>query len=126
MSQTERMNSTMNSWEANPWDASDAIADVQLAGFRERAAKLIDWYSVRTAGPTVFGIEITKLVSADVEFFATHDGEELLLVQLSWHGFPDPPEWGLASRYCGSSGPWQTWGYFDVLPDSWHVPSNGK
>lgn len=125
MSQAERINSAMNSWEADPWDASDEVADSQLAGFRERAVKPVEWHSLRAAGP-VFGIENTKLISADVEFFASHDGEEMLLMQLSWHGFPDPPEWRLATRPAGSEGPWETWGYFEDLPECWRVPSSGR
>lgn len=125
MSQAERMNSAMNSWEADPWDASDAVAEAQLAGFRERAVKPVEWHSVRAAG-AVFGVENAKLTSADVEFFATRDGEEMLLMQLAWHGFPDPPEWRLATRRAGSEGPWETWGYFEDLPECWLVPSSGS
>lgn len=126
MSQAERMNSAMNSWEADPWDAPDAVADAQLAGFRERVAKSIDWSSIRTGDTSVFGIEKTKLISGDVEFFATYGGEEMLLMQLAWHGFPDPPEWRLATRPSGSQGPWESWGYFEDLPAIWRVPSNGS
>ncbi|MCW4460299.1 hypothetical protein OK349_01150 [Sphingomonas sp. BT-65] len=126
MSQADRMNSASNSWEADPWDASDILADAQLAGFQERATKPIEWASIRKAGSSVFGIERQKLTSGDVEFYATHDGEDLLLMQLAWHGFPDPPEWRLASRPSGSDGPWESWGYFDDLPGHWRIPSNGS
>lgn len=121
MSQAERMNSAINSWEADPWDASDALADAQLAGYRERVTKSIHWHSIRTARSSVFGVEREKLISADVEFFAAHDGEDMLLMRLAWHGFPDPPEWRLATRPSGSTGPWETWGYFDALPERWRV-----
>ena len=122
MSQAERMNSASNAWEADPWDASDAIAEVQLTGFRERAAKAIEWTSMRNAGASVFSIEIEKLIGADVAFFATHDGEELLLMQSVWHGFPDPPEWRLAARANGSDDQWSSWGHFADLPDNWQLP----
>lgn len=125
MSQADRMNSASNAWEADPWDASDLIADAQLAGFRERAAKPVDWMSIRNADPSVFGVERDKLVAGDVEFYATQDGEDMLLMQLAWHGFPDPPEWRLATRPSASNGSWVSWGYFDDLPDRWRLPSNG-
>jgi hypothetical protein len=126
MSQAERMNSASNAWEADPWDAADVIADAQLAGFRQRAAKPIDWASIRKARSSVFGIERQELIGADVEFYAVHDGEDLLLMQLAWHGFPDPPEWRLASRPSGSQALWGSWGYFDHLPGLWRVPSSGS
>ncbi len=126
MSQAERMNSPANAWEADPWDASDVVADAQLAGFRERAAKPIGWASIRKAGQSVFGIERDKLIGGDVEFYAEHDGEDLLLMQLAWHGFPDPPEWRLASRPTGSSGSWAPWGYFSDLPGNWRLPLNNS
>jgi hypothetical protein len=43
MTQAERMNSASNAWEADPWDASDEVANSQLKGFQERAAKTIGW-----------------------------------------------------------------------------------
>ena len=50
------MRSAANGWEADPWDASDAVADAQLAGFWARATKPIEWNPVRGAGSLVFGI----------------------------------------------------------------------
>ena len=126
MSQAERMKSASNVWEADPWQTSDVVADAQLAGFRERAAKPVNWTSIRKASPSVFGIESDKLIGADVEFYATHDGEDMLLMQLVWHGFPDPPEWRLATRPSGGNGSWASWGYFENLPESWRLPLNGS
>lgn len=126
MSQADRMNSASNTWEADPWDASDVVADAQLAGFRERAIKPVAWASIRKAGPSVFGIESAKLIGGDVVFYATHDGEDMLLMQLAWHGFPDPPEWRLATRPRKSKDAWGSWGYFENLPESWRLPSNGR
>lgn len=124
MAQAERMNSASNAWEADPWDASDAVAEAQLAGFLERAAKTIAWTSVRNVGASVFDIEIEKLLGADVAFFATHDGEELLLMQSVWHGFPDPPEWRLATRSSKSDDLWASCGHFADLPENWQLPPN--
>jgi hypothetical protein len=125
MSQADRMKSASNAWEADPWDASDEIADAQLAGFLERASKPICWASIRQAGSSVFGIEREKLTGCDVEYYATDDGEDLLLMQMAWHGFPDPPEWRLSSRPSGSENSWQSWGYFADLPKSWRLEPNG-
>lgn len=123
MKQSDRMNSASNTWEADPWDASDAVANSQLAGFQCRAEKHIAWSSIRHAVSPVFGTDREKLIGADVEFIATHDGEEMLLMRLAWHGFPDPPEWRLATRPCGQKEqPWSTWGYFADLPEAWSLP----
>ena len=127
MRQCERMNSAANDWEAAPWDASDGVADTQHEGYRERAAKPIQWQSVRSIAHDgkLFGLDKQWFVSRDVEYFAEHDGEQLLLIQLAWHGFPDPPEWGLASRPAGNEkAQWSEWGYFAHLPTCWSVPED--
>jgi hypothetical protein len=123
MSQVQRMNSASNVWEADPWDASDQVADSQLAGFQVRAAKAIAWSPIRGGPPVVFGRDVQRHIGADVEFYASHDGEDMLLMQLVWHGFPDPPEWRLATRPSDQpNAPWQSWGYFDQLPEAWKMP----
>lgn len=121
MDQAWRMSSASNDWEADPWDAPDEIADVQHAGFQQRALKPLTWEPIDRAGPKLFGIDIKVLRSAEVAFFATYDGEEMLLMRYCWHGFPDPPEWGLATRPSGKSGTWNSWGFFAVLPARWEV-----
>lgn len=123
MKQSDRMNSASNAWEADPWDASDAVANAQLAGFQDRAEKQIGWNAIRRTNSPVFGIEREKLIGADVEFYATHGGEEMRLMRLTYHGFPDPPEWRLASRPCDQPDqPWSSWGYFADLPVTWTLP----
>ena len=123
MKQMDRMNSTSNEWEADPWDAPDKVADLQFAGFQDRAAKTITWASILDAGHSLFGSEASDLRSLDVEFYATCDGEDMLLMRLIWHGFPDPPEWRLATRPSNSGDlPWASWGYFADLPESWQIP----
>jgi hypothetical protein len=123
VTQGERMRSASNDWEADPWNATDEVADAQLAGFRKRAGKSITWFSIRDAGPSLFGIEIEKLHRADVKFHATQDGEDMILMQLDWHGYPDPPEWRLATRPSGmSDAPWDPWGFFADLPEKWIMP----
>lgn len=123
MKQSDRMKSASNAWEADPWDASDDVANSQLAGFRPRAGKHIVWNSIRHGDTPVFGIERAKLIGADVEYHATDGAEELLLMRLGWHGFPDPPEWRLATRPRGQADqPWISWGYFADLPMAWTLP----
>ena len=127
MRQSDRMNSAANDWEATPWDVSDDVADAQLAGYRERSAKPIQWLAVRSIAPNekLFGFEKQWFSSRDVEYFAEHDGEQLILIPLAWHGFPDPPEWGLASRAMGGgTASWNEWGYFAHLPTRWSVPQD--
>ncbi|RAX38593.1 hypothetical protein [Rhizobium tropici] len=124
MKQTDRMNSASNIWEADPCDASDKLADLQFAGFEDRAAKAINWASILDAGQSVFGTEIGDLRGSDVEFYATCDGEDMLLMRLMWHGFPDPPEWRLATRPSNRNDlPWASWGYFADLPERWRIPN---
>ena len=126
MDQLDRMNSASDGWEADPWDAPAAVADNQMAGFRERAVKSIPWTSVCGDEPLPFAIEKQKLSEFDVEYCATHDGEDMLLMQMLWHGFPDPPEWRLATRPSGSDASWTSWGYFAEIPRCWQLPSKGK
>jgi hypothetical protein len=127
VSQAERISSDTNTWEADPWDASEEIANAQLAGFTERAAMPIIWTSIRGTATPIFGIDQQKLVCADVEYYARHHGEDMLLMQFIWHGFPDPPEWGLATRSSEQlGGPWDRWGYFATLPNAWKIPEKNN
>jgi len=66
MKQMDRMNSSANIWEADPWDASDEVADLKLAGFQDRAARSITWTSLLDAGQLVFGTEVGELRGFDV------------------------------------------------------------
>ncbi|MDG2512627.1 hypothetical protein P7B04_07950 [Sphingobium yanoikuyae] len=123
MGQKERMDCSNNAWEAAPWDASDEIADSQLKGFQQRSEWPIFWTSVRESSAELFGLDRQWFISRDVEYYAEHAGEQLLLMQLAWHGFPDPPEWRLASRSAGKIDvPWSEWGYFAKLPQAWIIP----
>lgn len=124
MKQMDRLNSASNIWEADPWDASDEVAELQLAGFKDRAAKTIAWTSMVGARQSVFGTDVRELGGFDVEFYATYDGEDMLLMRLTWHGFPDPPEWRLATRPSNRNDlSWATWGYFADLPERWQIPN---
>ena len=126
MKQADRMNSASNEWEADPWDATGAVADAQLEGFRQRADIIVTWARLNEVASMPFGVEKQKLVEADVAFVATTEDEDMLLMQLDWHGFPDPPEWRLATRLVGGSGKWQSWGYFATIPQKWRLPENSS
>lgn len=115
-------------WEPNPWDMEGTAVDAQELGFHERAMKPIPWRRAPWSDfpPSgIFGRDRDWFVSNDIVFYATFDGEELILIQNTWHGFPDPPEWGLASRQAGQVGaPWSQWGHFADLPHSWVIPES--
>jgi len=53
----------------------------------------------------------------------TFDDEDLILIRNAWFGFPDPPEWGLASRpTVNAEAKWKMWGHFRDLPAAWLIP----
>jgi hypothetical protein len=113
-------------WEPMPWGLGEAEADQQEIGFHARALKPIlwipaPWKSFPKSG--IFGHERDWFVSNDIAFYSTFDDEDLILIRNTWHSFPDPPEWGLASRPEGKAGTvWAMWGHFPELPRAWQVP----
>ncbi len=113
-------------WEPHPWDLSGRAADAQELGFHKRANKAITWQKFPfTAFPAegIFGRGLDWFRSLDVEFYASCDGEDFILIQNDWCGFPDPPEWGLASRASGGhDAKWEMWGYVPTLPEPWKMP----
>jgi hypothetical protein len=110
-------------WEPVPWNVPQIQAAEQSEGFRKRAGATIAWTKVPLlAFPPegVFGKPRDWFISNEIAYTSLHDGEELILIQRFWHGFPDPPEWGLASRPIGRSDlEWSTWGAFSRPPDGW-------
>ena len=71
----------------------------------------------------LFGLTADQLRSAEAVCHATVQDEHWVLTQLLWHGFPDPPEWGLWTRPRNASGqPWTSWGQFAHLPPAWRLP----
>ncbi|MDB5705843.1 MAG: hypothetical protein JWN66_2959 [Sphingomonas bacterium] len=113
-------------WEPAPWPMGRKAADEQERGFHERAIKPVAWQPIPWRSfPTegLFGHDKDWFLSADVAFFASVDGEDLLLIQNLWFGWPDPPEWGLVSRpTSGSDVNWRHWGHFPEPPAAWEVP----
>jgi hypothetical protein len=111
----------MPEWEPAPADLPEDVADEQERGFHRRATAPIVWKKIPSTG--AFGHKHDWFVSNEVELIATHDGEDLLLHRFFWHGFPDPPEWALASRPAGRHNEkWVTWGHFPRLPAAWVAP----
>ena len=98
-------------WEPIPWELAGRKADAQERGFHERALKplvwrRVDWKHFPPEG--IFGHDRDWFVSNDIAYVASCDGEDLVLIHNIWFGFPDPPEWGLASRLTGTEE-WQMW-----------------
>jgi hypothetical protein len=113
-------------WEGVPWPLTGLEADAQETGFHTRAGAAIvwiaiDWNSFPAEG--IFGLDRSWFSGRDVRFVASTADEDLLLIHNSWFGFPDPPEWGLASRpSTDQKQPWRHWGHFSRLPSAWTVP----
>lgn len=111
-------------WEPIPWKLAGEEADAQEHGFHERALKplvwtRVDWKNFPPDG--IFGYDRDWFVSNDIAYVATFGDEDLVLIDNTWAGFPDPPRWGLASRATGAEV-WQMWGHFPDLPNAWTVP----
>ena len=111
-------------WEPVPWTLKGRCADALEAGFHARALKPIDWRRPDWANfPSdgLFGQSRDWLRERDVAYVASLDAEDFLLIQNSWSGWPDPPEWGLVTRPSDGSGPWVHWGHFPELPRAWNL-----
>jgi len=130
MSRLERMSSVNPEWEPIPWTANDATAEEMYAGFQQRAAKLISWVPVPTLDfPEVglLGHDREWFAKNEIAFFADCEGEDLLLIDHAWFGWPDPPRWGLVSRPQGDTdSQWSGWGHFPDLPEQWRITEPGS
>ncbi|QDT72020.1 hypothetical protein I41_11850 [Lacipirellula limnantheis] len=113
-------------WEPIPWNAVGPQVDEQEKGFHQRALKplvwtKVDWNEFPEDG--IFGRDRDWFVDNDISYATTFDDEDLILIQNTYFGFPDPPEWGLASRPTGNAeARWEWWGLFPDLPAAWVVP----
>lgn len=114
-------------WEPVFWGTSGNAADELEQGFHERAMKPIAWTAIPFKNfpiEGIFGLSKDPLTEIDAAYFAVLDGEELLLIDNTWFGWPDPPRWGLASRPSDRHDLlWKHWGHFPDLPAEWNVPS---
>ena len=117
-------------WEPVPWPLGGKLADRQELGFRERARLPIQWQPIPWQpfpSGGIFGLQKERLMSLDAAYFATMGTEDLLLVDNSWFGWPDPPRWGLISRLRDRNDlPWGHWGHFSDLPADWIVPTEAR
>lgn len=115
-------------WEPIPWDAAPAEVTSQLQGFTTRARKPLVWTKLDFANfppEGVFGKDRDWFVSRDVAYVTIFEDEHLVLIQNTWFGFPDPPEWGLASRAISTPHvAWSMWGHFPKLPKAWTMPES--
>lgn len=113
-------------WEPTPWDLKGVQADLQEAGFHRRAQNPLAWVKIAWGSfpvEGIFGRDRAWFANNEIEYCTTFEGEDYLLIRNTWHGFPDPPEWGLASRPSGQTNDeWQKWGHFPTLPPAWSVP----
>jgi hypothetical protein len=113
-------------WEPAPWPMGAEAADEQEQGFHHRAQMLIIWEAIpwkTFPADGIFGHQKDWLTGVDAAFFATHGDEDLLLIDNTWSGWPDPPRWGLASRPHGHNNmQWARWGHFPDLPSAWQLP----
>ena len=120
------MNSVNPEWEPTPWDAPDRIAEPMYEGYVARVARPICWQPVPNADfpkDGNFGHHREWFLEKEVAYFAVHEGEDFLLMNHMWSGWPDPPRWSLASRPSGAIRErWQLWGAFSELPSLWLVP----
>ena len=113
-------------WEPIPWGLAADLADEQERGFHQRALKMIAWQVVpykAFPGEGIFGKQRAWFAEHEIDFYASVEAEDLVLIRNPWHGFPDPPEWGLASRPSGRGDlKWASWGHFPDIPKAWLVP----
>ena len=113
-------------WEPSPWPMDTGAADEQERGFRTRAQMPIRWEPIPwEAFPEqgISGYAKDWLASIDAAHFASFGDEDLILIDNTWFGWPDPPRWGLASRPCGQHDrKWDRWGHFPDLPTAWDFP----
>ncbi|MGC4003285.1 MAG: hypothetical protein QM811_09180 [Pirellulales bacterium] len=113
-------------WEPIPWDAKGVQVERQKTGFQQRAMKPLVWLKVDLndfPNNGILGYDRDWFSGNEVEFVTTYDHEDLILIQHAWFGFPDPPEWGLASRPAANiEARWEMWGHFPQLPSGWSFP----
>jgi hypothetical protein len=125
-----RRDAVLPNWEPIPWTLSGAKANAQEREFHQRACNIIHWRPVPIHDFPVDGLlghDRRWFAANDIAFVATADGEDLVLTDNTWFGFPDPPRWGLASRPAGRHDlPWRSWGHFPDLPRAWSLKKEAE
>lgn len=111
-------------WEPIPWTLGFFRSRSIRSGFSERASWSLDW---RRAGADdwppshALGQDYDWARKTGTGFIANFDDETLYLIDRDWFGWPDPPQWGLAS-YDRVPHKWRLWGNFDDAPPAWKLP----
>jgi len=111
-------------WEPIPWKLGFLGSRRLKQGFLERSTLPLDWRAATESDwPPVeaLGDDFDWARRTGTGFVAERDEENLFLIHRDWFGWPDPPEWGLASR-SKADGSWYLWGSFDAVPENWKVP----
>ncbi|MGI4733483.1 MAG: hypothetical protein ACRYFW_17320 [Janthinobacterium lividum] len=111
-------------WEPIPWKLSFLRSRWIKRAFRERTQLALDWRpAVEADWPPeeVLSDDLDWVRKTGTGFVADRGNERLFLFNRDWFGWPDPPEWGLAS-VGNFDGKWHLWGSFDTLPETWKVP----
>jgi hypothetical protein len=124
MNREQRLDNVRPEWEPIPWDVAEPEAEAQRAGYDRRATWPIVWSAIPWQGwpeQGLFGESRDWFGRNEVEHHARHEGEDLILVKRAWAGWPDPPQYGLASR-AGVDALWAYWGSFDFPPEAWRFP----
>lgn len=115
----------LKEWEPIPYNTGKKLAAAQQEGFRLCALKPLVWWKIdfrHFPAEGVFGYDRDWCSRHEVEFVTVYDGEEYLLIDRCYFGFPDPPQYGLASRPAGKpDAEWSMWGSFWDWPSTWSV-----
>ncbi len=93
-------------------------------GFRERAKWPLIWQHAEAENwPAMqaLGDDHDWARKTGAGFVAEQGKERLFLIDRDWFGWPDPPQWGLASVDTVTET-WNLWGNFSDLPAAWTVP----
>jgi hypothetical protein len=113
-------------WEPTLWNAEPSRAREQREGFDQRSIKPLVWTKIDSNDfpeEGVFGHDLRWFISHDIAYVTTFEGDDMVLIQNTYFGFPDPPEWGMAARPTGTTTVgWKLWGYFSDLPHAWQIP----
>jgi hypothetical protein len=88
-----------------------------------------DWPATTWRPATIEDWPPSDLLQGDLDwmrktgtgYVSEFHGKRWFLFDRDWFGWPDPPEWGLASYEAAGEG-WQFFDDFDVLPKNWIVP----
>ncbi len=117
---------SMAEWEPMPFDANIVQRVQQQMVYKRLATLSIRWTLVKVETfpkDGLFGKDLAFFTGIDAFAHASFENEDMVLIRNAWHGFPDPPEWGLIARPRSSDGSkWQPCGYFPKLPSAWIVP----